>query len=125
MIVFFLTVRRTPTSTLPDTLFPSTTLLRSRARALARVPKCNVSCQGDVLHQYMRQDISVAVAAPSGLITPIIRDAGRKGLAQISTEMKELATKARDGKLQPHEFQGGTASLSNLDRKSTRLNSSH
>ncbi|MBA4163203.1 MAG: pyruvate dehydrogenase complex dihydrolipoamide acetyltransferase [Erythrobacter sp.] len=95
-------------------------LIKALARALARVPKCNVSFQGDVLHQYMRQDISVAVAAPSGLITPIIRDAGRKGLAQISTEMKELATKARDGKLQPHEFQGGTASLSNLGMFGTK-----
>ena len=85
-----------------------------RARALQRVPACNVSFQGDELYQYSREDISVAVAAPSGLITPIIRDAGRKGLAQISTEMKELAGKAREGKLQPHEYQGGTASISNL-----------
>jgi pyruvate dehydrogenase E2 component (dihydrolipoamide acetyltransferase) len=89
-------------------------LIKALARALQRVPKCNVSFQGDTLLQFTRQDISVAVAAPSGLITPIIRDAGRKGLAEISTEMKALAAKARDGKLQPHEFQGGTASLSNL-----------
>ncbi|OGS56225.1 MAG: pyruvate dehydrogenase complex dihydrolipoamide acetyltransferase [Erythrobacter sp. RIFCSPHIGHO2_12_FULL_63_10] len=95
-------------------------LIKALARALARVPKCNVSFQGDVLHQYSRQDISVAVAAPSGLITPIITDAGRKGLAQISTEMKELAAKARDGKLQPHEYQGGTASLSNLGMFGTK-----
>ncbi|KUO52110.1 MAG: branched-chain alpha-keto acid dehydrogenase subunit E2 [Sphingomonadales bacterium BRH_c42] len=95
-------------------------LIKALARALARVPKCNVSFQGDVLHQYTRQDISVAVAAPSGLITPIITDAGRKGLAQISTEMKELAGKARDGKLQPHEYQGGTASLSNLGMFGTK-----
>jgi len=89
-------------------------LIKALARALQRVPKCNVSFQGDTLLQFTRQDISVAVAAPSGLITPIIRDAGRKGLAEISTEMKALAGKAKDGKLQPHEFQGGTASLSNL-----------
>ncbi|KUO54507.1 MAG: branched-chain alpha-keto acid dehydrogenase subunit E2 [Sphingomonadales bacterium BRH_c3] len=95
-------------------------LIKALARALARVPKCNVSFQGDVLHQYSRQDISVAVAAPSGLITPIIRDAGRKGLAQISTEMKELAGKAKEGKLQPHEYQGGTASLSNLGMFGTK-----
>ena len=57
---------------------------------------------------------------PSGLITPIIRDAGRKGLAQISTEMKELATKAKDNKLQPQEYQGGTASLSNLGMFGTK-----
>ena len=95
-------------------------LIKALARALQRVPKCNVSFQGDELHQYTREDISVAVAAPSGLITPIIVDAGRKGLAQISSEMKELAGKARDGKLQPHEYQGGTASLSNLGMFGTK-----
>nr|WP_137678414.1 pyruvate dehydrogenase complex dihydrolipoamide acetyltransferase [Parerythrobacter lutipelagi] len=95
-------------------------LIKALARALQRVPKCNVSFQGDELFEYSRQDISVAVAAPSGLITPIIRDAGRKGLAQISTEMKELAGKAKEGKLQPQEFQGGTASLSNLGMFGTK-----
>lgn len=95
-------------------------LIKALARALQRVPQCNVSFQGDELHQYQREDISVAVAAPSGLITPIIVDAGRKGLAQISTEMKELAGKARDGKLQPHEYQGGTASISNLGMFGTK-----
>lgn len=89
-------------------------LIKALARALLRVPSCNVSFQGDQLYTYSRADVSVAVAAPSGLITPIIVDAGSKGLAQISTEMKDLAGKARDGKLQPHEYQGGTASLSNL-----------
>ena len=72
-------------------------LIKALARALQRVPACNVSFQGDELFQYTREDVSVAVAAPSGLITPIIRDAGKKGLAQISTEMKELASKAKDG----------------------------
>jgi pyruvate dehydrogenase E2 component (dihydrolipoamide acetyltransferase) len=95
-------------------------LIKALARALQRVPACNVSFQGDELHQYTREDISVAVAAPSGLITPIIVDAGRKGLGQISTEMKELAGKAREGKLQPHEYQGGTASLSNLGMFGTK-----
>lgn len=95
-------------------------LIKALARALQRVPQCNVSFQGDELFQFTREDISVAVAAPSGLITPIIRDAGSKGLAQISTEMKDLAGKARDGKLQPHEFQGGTASLSNLGMFGTK-----
>ena len=95
-------------------------LIKALARALQRVPACNVSFQGDELYQYSREDISVAVAAPSGLITPIIRDAGRKGLAQISTEMKELAAKAKDNKLQPQEYQGGTASLSNLGMFGTK-----
>ena len=89
-------------------------LIKALAKALLRVPKCNVSFAGDQLLKYARADISVAVAAPSGLITPIIVDAGTKGVAQISAEMKALAGKAKDGKLQPHEYQGGTASLSNL-----------
>lgn len=86
-------------------------LIKALAKALIRVPKCNVSFAGDELRNYSRADISVAVAAPSGLITPIIVDAAAKGVAQISTEMKALADKARDGKLMPHEYQGGTASL--------------
>jgi pyruvate dehydrogenase E2 component (dihydrolipoamide acetyltransferase) len=89
-------------------------LIKALAKALIRVPKCNVSFAGDELRKYSRADISVAVAAPSGLITPIIFDAATKGVAQISTEMKALADKAKAGKLQPREFQGGTASLSNL-----------
>ena len=95
-------------------------LIKALARALQRVPQCNVSFQGEELFRYSRQDISVAVAAPSGLITPIIRDAGRKGLAEISTEMKALAAKAKDGKLQPQDYQGGTASLSNLGMFGTK-----
>jgi pyruvate dehydrogenase E2 component (dihydrolipoamide acetyltransferase) len=89
-------------------------LIKALARALIRVPQCNVSYHGDTLRRYERADISVAVAAPSGLITPVITHADTKGLAAISTEMKTLAGKARDGKLMPHEYQGGTASLSNL-----------
>ncbi|WP_095010911.1 pyruvate dehydrogenase complex dihydrolipoamide acetyltransferase [Tsuneonella mangrovi] len=89
-------------------------LIKALAKALVQVPKCNVSFAGDELRKFSRADISVAVAAPSGLITPIIVDAGAKAISTISTEMKELAGKARDGKLQPHEYQGGTASLSNL-----------
>lgn len=89
-------------------------VIKALAKALIVVPKCNVSFAGDELRQYSRADISVAVAAPSGLITPIIVDAGTKSVSAIATEMKELAGKAREGKLQPHEYQGGTASLSNL-----------
>ena len=59
-------------------------------------------------------DISVAVAIPGGLITPIVRNADQKGLAAISSEMKALAGKAKEGKLKPEEFQGGTFSISNL-----------
>ncbi|NOU02303.1 MAG: pyruvate dehydrogenase complex dihydrolipoamide acetyltransferase [Novosphingobium sp.] len=89
-------------------------LIKALGKALIRVPKCNVSFAGDELRKFSRADVSVAVAAPSGLITPIIVDAADKGVAQISTEMKALADKAREGKLMPHEYQGGTASLSNL-----------
>jgi pyruvate dehydrogenase E2 component (dihydrolipoamide acetyltransferase) len=89
-------------------------LIKALAKALMETPKCNVSFAGDQLITYERADISVAVAAPSGLITPIIKEADTKSLSAISVEMKELAGKAREGKLQPHEYQGGTASISNM-----------
>jgi pyruvate dehydrogenase E2 component (dihydrolipoamide acetyltransferase) len=89
-------------------------LIKALAKALLQVPDCNVSFGGDTLRRFSRADISVAVAAPSGLITPIIIDAGSKSVSTIASEMKDLAGKAREGKLQPHEYQGGTASLSNL-----------
>ncbi|QGN53329.1 pyruvate dehydrogenase complex dihydrolipoamide acetyltransferase [Novosphingobium sp. Gsoil 351] len=89
-------------------------LIKALGAALMQVPKCNVAFAGDTMRQYHRADISVAVSIPSGLITPIITDAGSKSASAISTEMAALAAKAKDGKLQPHEFQGGTASLSNM-----------
>ena len=89
-------------------------LVKALAKALLAVPKCNVSFAGDQLISYSRADISVAVSVPAGLITPIIVDAGSKSVSAISTEIKELAGRAKEGKLQPHEYQGGTASLSNM-----------
>lgn len=89
-------------------------VIKALALGLRQVPKCNVSFAGESLVSYSRADISVAVAAPSGLITPIIVGADGKALSVIAAEMKALAEKARAGKLQPHEYQGGTASLSNL-----------
>lgn len=89
-------------------------LIKALAVSLLQVPECNVQYTGDTLLKFSRADISVAVSIPSGLITPIIVDAGNKGVAAISTEMKELAARAKDGKLQPQEYQGGTASLSNM-----------
>jgi pyruvate dehydrogenase E2 component (dihydrolipoamide acetyltransferase) len=89
-------------------------LIKALAKALIQVPACNVSFAGDTMLQYSRADISVAVSLPTGLITPIIVDAGSKSVAAISTEMSALAAKAKEGKLQPHEYQGGTASLSNM-----------
>ncbi|KAI0639746.1 dihydrolipoamide acetyltransferase [Trametes polyzona] len=89
-------------------------VLKAVACALADVPEANSAWLGEVIRQYKKADISVAVATPTGLITPIIKDVGAKGLASISAEGKALAKKARDGKLQPQEYQGGTFTVSNL-----------
>jgi len=89
-------------------------LIKALALALIEVPECNVSFAGDTLIKYHRADISVAVSIPGGLITPIVADAENKSLSKISTEMQDLAGRAKEGKLQPHEYQGGTASLSNM-----------
>jgi pyruvate dehydrogenase E2 component (dihydrolipoamide acetyltransferase) len=89
-------------------------LIKALARSLLQVPKCNVQFAGDTLIKYSRADVSVAVSIEGGLITPIVTDAGNKSISAISTEMKDLAARARDGKLAPHEYQGGTASLSNM-----------
>ncbi|MDX1736666.1 MAG: pyruvate dehydrogenase complex dihydrolipoamide acetyltransferase [Alphaproteobacteria bacterium] len=89
-------------------------IIKAAAVALKKVPEANASWSDDGLKLYKRADISVAVAIDGGLITPVIRDAGNAGLEDISNNMKELAGKARDGKLQPEEYQGGTFSISNL-----------
>ena len=89
-------------------------LIKALAQALIAVPECNVSFAGDQLFKYSRADISVAVSIPAGLITPIIVGADSKSVSAISTEMKDLAGRAKEGKLQPEEYQGGTASLSNM-----------
>ena len=80
----------------------------------AVLPGANVSISGDHLLKYSRADISVAVSIPGGLITPIIAGADTKTMSAISKEMAELAGRAKEGKLQPHEYQGGTASISNM-----------
>ena len=82
--------------------------------ALVQVPACNVMFTPDQLVTFKRADISVAVSTPSGLITPIIAEADARSLSSISTAMKDLAARARDGKLKPEEYQGGTASISNM-----------
>ena len=89
-------------------------VIRAAALALRKVPAANASWTEEAVRLYTRADISVAVAIPNGLITPVIRGADQKGLAEISNEMKELAGRAREGKLKPEEFQGGTFSISNL-----------
>jgi pyruvate dehydrogenase E2 component (dihydrolipoamide acetyltransferase) len=89
-------------------------LVKALGLALEAVPDANVSFAGESLRKFARADVSVAVAIPGGLITPVIRDAAAKRLSAIATEMKELAGRAKAGRLKPEEFQGGTASLSNL-----------
>ncbi|KAJ3510537.1 hypothetical protein NLJ89_g4621 [Agrocybe chaxingu] len=89
-------------------------IVKAVSCALVDVPEPNSAWLGEVIRTYKKADISVAVATPTGLITPIIKDAGSKGLATISAETKALAKKARDGKLQPAEYQGGTFTISNL-----------
>ncbi len=89
-------------------------LVKAEALALLQVPDANVSFAGDFLRKFSRADISVAVAIPGGLITPVIRDAANKSLSTIATETKALAARAKEGKLQPAEYTGGTASISNL-----------
>jgi len=89
-------------------------VVRAVALALRKVPAANAAWTDDDILLYEPVDISVAVATPNGLITPIVRNADAKGLAFISAEMKALAAKARDGKLKPEEFQGGTFTISNL-----------
>jgi pyruvate dehydrogenase E2 component (dihydrolipoamide acetyltransferase) len=89
-------------------------VIRAAALALRKVPDANVSWAEDAILAYQDVDISVAVATPNGLITPIIKQADGKSLRQIAGEMRDLAARARDGKLKPAEYQGGTFSISNL-----------
>jgi pyruvate dehydrogenase E2 component (dihydrolipoamide acetyltransferase) len=89
-------------------------VIRAAALGLQKVPAANASWDEAGILLYEHADISVAVATPSGLITPIVKHAEAKGLARISEEMKDLAGRARDGKLVPEDYQGGTFSLSNL-----------
>lgn len=89
-------------------------VIKASAMALKAVPAANASWTDDAILMYDNADISIAVATPTGLITPIIKEAEHKSLPTISVEMKELAKKARDGKLKPQEYQGGSFSISNL-----------
>jgi pyruvate dehydrogenase E2 component (dihydrolipoamide acetyltransferase) len=89
-------------------------IIKACGMALEQVPAANASWTDAGVQYYSRADVSVAVAIPGGLITPIIKNAGAKRLVEITGEMKDLAARARDGKLKPEEFQGGTFSLSNL-----------
>jgi len=89
-------------------------VIKASALALKQVPAANASWTENAVRLYQAADVSVAVATPGGLITPIIRNADAKSLSAISAEMKDLAARAREGKLRPEEYQGGTFSVSNL-----------
>jgi pyruvate dehydrogenase E2 component (dihydrolipoamide acetyltransferase) len=89
-------------------------VIRAAALALRQVPAANASWSDDAILQWERVDIAVAVALDEGLITPIVKAADQKGLGQIAIETKDLAQRARAGKLKLEEFQGGTFSISNL-----------
>jgi pyruvate dehydrogenase E2 component (dihydrolipoamide acetyltransferase) len=89
-------------------------VIKALAVALQRIPDANVSWTDAGLLKHKHSDIGVAVALPGGLITPIVRRAEGKSLSAISNEMRDLAARARERKLKPHEYQGGTSSVSNL-----------
>ncbi|XP_034406499.1 dihydrolipoyllysine-residue acetyltransferase component of pyruvate dehydrogenase complex, mitochondrial [Cyclopterus lumpus] len=89
-------------------------IIKASALACLKVPECNSSWLDTVIRQNHVVDLSVAVSTANGLITPIVFNAHIKGLAAISSDVSALAAKAREGKLQPHEFQGGTFTISNL-----------
>lgn len=89
-------------------------IIKAVSKSLMNVPKANAAWYDDGIHQFKTADVSVAVAIEGGLITPVIRSAELKGLYEISSEMKSLAQNAKDGKLMPSEFAGGTFTISNL-----------
>ena len=89
-------------------------LIKALGRALIDVPECNVTFAGNEMIKYSRADVSVAVSIPGGLITPIVQDAGGRSLSSIAIAMKDLGQRAKEGKLKPEEYQGGTASISNM-----------
>ncbi len=89
-------------------------VIKALALALQRLPEANVSWTEAGMLKHKHSDVGVAVALPGGLITPIVRNAESKSLSAISNEMRDLAARARARKLKPHEYQGGTTSVSNL-----------
>ncbi len=95
-------------------------IIRAVALALQEVPAANASWSDEAMILYGAADVSVAVATDGGLITPIVRSAEKKGIAAISAEVKELAARARDGKLAPEEYQGGTFTISNMGMMGVR-----
>jgi pyruvate dehydrogenase E2 component (dihydrolipoamide acetyltransferase) len=95
-------------------------VLRALALALQRVPAANAVWAGDRILRFKHSDIGVAVALDGGLITPVLRNAETKSLSAISAEMKDLAARARDKKLKPGDYQGGSTAISNLGMHGVR-----
>ncbi len=89
-------------------------VMKAWAIALQRVPSANATWAGDSILYHKRSDVAVAVSVPGGLFTPVVKSADIKSLREISDEVKDLATRARNKKLAPHEYQGGSTSVSNL-----------
>ena len=89
-------------------------IIKAMAMALIKVPDANVSWTDSAMVKHKHADIGIAVSIPGGLITPVVRSAELKGLAQISTEMKDYAARARNRKLKPEEYTGGSAAISNM-----------
>lgn len=98
----------------PEKLTVNDFVIKAVAMSLRDHPDANASWMGDKIRRYRHADISIAVAIPDGLITPIIKAAETKNIRDISREMKDLGKRAKDGKLKPEEFQGGSFSISNL-----------
>jgi len=89
-------------------------VVKAAARALARFPAVNASWAEDAIHVHADIHVGIAVSIPDGLITPVVRNADRKSVLEISKEVRELATRARDRKLKPEEYMGSTFTISNL-----------
>ena len=89
-------------------------IIKASARALQDVPDCNAVWAEDRILKLEPSDVAVAVAIEGGLFTPVLRDADQKSISELSKEMKDLASRARDKKLAPHEYQGGSFAISNL-----------
>ncbi len=109
-----LALRKSVNESAPVKVSVNDCIIRAVALAMKKVPAANVSWTEEAILQYEDIDISVAVATPNGLVTPIIKKADTKTLIQLSTEMKDLGMRAREGKLRPVEFQGGGFTISNL-----------
>jgi pyruvate dehydrogenase E2 component (dihydrolipoamide acetyltransferase) len=98
----------------PDKISINDLLIKAVAAALVRVPECNAQFSAEALLIHQRVDVSVAVAIPDGLVTPVLRNADQKSVVAIAREVRDLAARARAKKLRPEEMSDGTFSISNL-----------